>query len=190
MARSEASSTEVGRFIRQHVVPPGMTVTEAARRLGVGRSALSNLLNGRAALSQDMALRLEGTFSAPTGRDCWSFRPCPTATAEVPKIGPSPSAPTRRTSSRSRRGRSPTGRRGTSRRASVCLCSSAGWSTRPDASSATWTFPATTTLSVTVGTGGSKQTRRRRGSRKAGQAGSSASTSVRVPRPSATTRRA
>ena len=68
MARSEASSTEVGRFIRQHVVPPGMTVTEAARRLGVGRPALSNLLNGRAALSQDMALRLEGTFGADRAR--------------------------------------------------------------------------------------------------------------------------
>ena len=41
-----------------------MTVTEAARRLGVGRPALSNLLNGRAALSPEMALRLEGTFGA------------------------------------------------------------------------------------------------------------------------------
>ena len=68
MARSKASSTEVGRFIRQHVIPPGMTVTEAARRLGVGRPALSNLLNGRASLSQDMALRLEATFGADRAR--------------------------------------------------------------------------------------------------------------------------
>ena len=68
MARSEASSTEVGRFIRQHVIPAGMTVTEAARRLCVGRPALSNLLNGKAALSQDMALRLEGTFGADRAR--------------------------------------------------------------------------------------------------------------------------
>ena len=45
-----------------------MTVTEAARRLGVGRPALSNLLNGRAALSQEMALRLEGTFGADRAR--------------------------------------------------------------------------------------------------------------------------
>ena len=64
MANSASNSTEVGRFIRQHVVPTGMSVTEAARRLGVGRPALSNLLNGRAALSQDMVLRLEGTFGA------------------------------------------------------------------------------------------------------------------------------
>ncbi len=41
-----------------------MSVTEAARKLGVGRPALSNLLNGRAALSQNMALRLEATFGA------------------------------------------------------------------------------------------------------------------------------
>ena len=45
-----------------------MTVTEAARRLGVGRPALSNLLNGRAALSQEMALRLEKTFGADRAR--------------------------------------------------------------------------------------------------------------------------
>ena len=64
MARSGSRSRAVGRFIRQQVVPSGMTVTEAARRLGVGRPALSNLLNGRSALSQDMALRLEGTFGA------------------------------------------------------------------------------------------------------------------------------
>lgn len=39
-------------------------MTDAARRLGVGRPALSNLLNGRATLSQTMALRLEATFGA------------------------------------------------------------------------------------------------------------------------------
>ena len=41
-----------------------MTVTEAARRLGVGRPALSNLLNGKAALSAEMALRMEKAFGA------------------------------------------------------------------------------------------------------------------------------
>ncbi len=41
-----------------------MSVTEAAKRLRVGRPALSNLLNGKAGLSQEMALRLEGTFGA------------------------------------------------------------------------------------------------------------------------------
>ena len=64
MIKSKDRSTGVGSFIRQQVIPQGMSVTEAARRLGVGRPALSNLLNGRAALSQEMALRMEGTFGA------------------------------------------------------------------------------------------------------------------------------
>lgn len=41
-----------------------MTVTEAARRLGVSRPALSAVLNGRAALSPRMAQRLARTFGA------------------------------------------------------------------------------------------------------------------------------
>ena len=41
-----------------------MSVTEAADRLGVGRPALSNLLNGNASLSNEMAIRLEKTFGA------------------------------------------------------------------------------------------------------------------------------
>ena len=68
MTRSGSRSPDVGHFIRQQIIPPGMSVTEAARRLGVGRPALSNLLNGKAALSQSMALRLEGTFGADRTR--------------------------------------------------------------------------------------------------------------------------
>ena len=41
-----------------------MSVTDAAKRLGVGRPALSNLLNGNASLSHEMAVRLEKTFGA------------------------------------------------------------------------------------------------------------------------------
>jgi addiction module HigA family antidote len=41
-----------------------MSVKEAARKLGVGRPALSNLLNDNASLSEDMAVRLEKTFGA------------------------------------------------------------------------------------------------------------------------------
>ena len=37
----------------------GLTVTEAARRLGCSRPALSRMLNGRAAMSPEMALALE-----------------------------------------------------------------------------------------------------------------------------------
>jgi addiction module HigA family antidote len=52
-----------GRFIRMEVIEPlGLSVTKAAEVLGVTRPALSALLNGRAALSPDMALRIEKAF--------------------------------------------------------------------------------------------------------------------------------
>src|SRR5690606_30148873 len=52
----------VGGFIKDMVIPDQMTVTEAARRLGVGRPALSQLLNENASLSPEMALRIEKVF--------------------------------------------------------------------------------------------------------------------------------
>jgi len=51
-----------GGFLKDAIVPDEMTVTEAAKRLGVGRPALSQLLNERAALSPEMALRFEKVF--------------------------------------------------------------------------------------------------------------------------------
>lgn len=53
-----------GSYVRNHVLPAGLTVKEAARLLGVGRPALSNFLNCKAALSSEMALRLEQSFGA------------------------------------------------------------------------------------------------------------------------------
>ena len=53
-----------GAFIRERVLPSGMSVTEAAKKLGVGRPALSNLLNGKSSLSPGMAARLEKAFGA------------------------------------------------------------------------------------------------------------------------------
>ena len=64
MAQDPDASFKVGEYVRQHVIPAGMSVKEAANRLGVGRPALSNLLNGNAALSADMAVRLEKSFGA------------------------------------------------------------------------------------------------------------------------------
>lgn len=52
----------VGGFIKDMIIPDEMTVTEAARRLGIGRPALSQLLNEKAALSPEMALRIEKVF--------------------------------------------------------------------------------------------------------------------------------
>ena len=57
-----------GAYVRQHVIPEGMTVTKAAKLLRIGRPALSNFLNGNADLSPEMALRLERTFRADSER--------------------------------------------------------------------------------------------------------------------------
>jgi addiction module HigA family antidote len=52
--------------LREDVLPAlGLTVTEAARQLGVSRVSLSRVLNGKAAISPDMALRLEAWLGGP-----------------------------------------------------------------------------------------------------------------------------
>ncbi len=52
-----------GDFIRTEVVEPlGLTVRAAAKVLCVTRPALSNLLNAKASLSPEMALRIEMAF--------------------------------------------------------------------------------------------------------------------------------
>ena len=48
-----------GSYIKQSVLPAGLSVTAAAKTLGIGRPALSNLLNGNASLSSEMATRIE-----------------------------------------------------------------------------------------------------------------------------------
>jgi addiction module HigA family antidote len=42
--------------------PLGLTVTEGAKALGVSRKALSDLVNGRAGISGEMAIRLSKAF--------------------------------------------------------------------------------------------------------------------------------
>lgn len=52
-----------GDFIRTEIIQPaGLSVTAAAAALQVSRPALSSLLNRRAALSGEMALRIEKAF--------------------------------------------------------------------------------------------------------------------------------
>ena len=52
-----------GDFIRTEIIAPArLSVTAAAAALQVSRPALSSLLNGRADLSGDMALRVEKAF--------------------------------------------------------------------------------------------------------------------------------
>jgi addiction module HigA family antidote len=52
-----------GDFIRTEIIEPaGLSVTDAAKALRVSRPALSSLLNAKAGLSGDMALRIEKAF--------------------------------------------------------------------------------------------------------------------------------
>lgn len=57
------SPAHPGGFVKHEIIEPlELSVTEAAKVLGVTRPALSALLNERAALSSEMALRLEKAF--------------------------------------------------------------------------------------------------------------------------------
>ena len=63
-----------GETLREDVLPAlSLTVTAAAAQLGVTRAALSRVLNGRAAISPEMALRLEGWLGVENGgsADAW-----------------------------------------------------------------------------------------------------------------------
>ena len=56
-----------GRVVRLSCLEPlGLNVTDAAAVLGVSRQALSNLVNGRARISTDMAIRLAKAFGSTT----------------------------------------------------------------------------------------------------------------------------
>jgi len=51
--------THPGEILREDVIKPlGLTVTEAAKRLGVTQKTLSELLNCKASLSPEMAVRI------------------------------------------------------------------------------------------------------------------------------------
>jgi len=58
----ETTPIHPGVYVKCHVIPIKLTVTHAAKLIGVGRPALSNFLNGKANLSLDMATRLSKAF--------------------------------------------------------------------------------------------------------------------------------
>lgn len=63
-----------GEMLREDVLPTlGLTVTGAAEQLGVTRAALSRVLNGHAAISPEMALRIEAWLGVENGgsADLW-----------------------------------------------------------------------------------------------------------------------
>src|SRR5260370_42640558 len=54
-----------GAFIRDEILEElGLSVSKAAEALGVRRATVSDLINGNAALSAEMALRIEKAFGA------------------------------------------------------------------------------------------------------------------------------
>lgn len=62
-----------GTAVRQDCVEKNeLSVTDAARILGVNRQTLSNLLNARSGISPKMAVRLEKAFGTPARQ--WLIR--------------------------------------------------------------------------------------------------------------------
>ena len=61
--RVNMTPSHPGDFIRTEIIEDlGLSVTKAATILGVRRATLSDLLNGHASLSPEMALRIEKAF--------------------------------------------------------------------------------------------------------------------------------
>ena len=59
-----------GLSVRHDCLEPlGLSVTEAARKLGVSRKQLSSIVNGRSGISPEMAIRLDRVFGG--GATTW-----------------------------------------------------------------------------------------------------------------------
>ncbi|HPN33285.1 MAG TPA: HigA family addiction module antitoxin [bacterium] len=70
--RLKRKPTHPGEILREDVLKPlNLTVTEAAKRLGITRKTLSALLNCRAGMSPEMAIRV-GRATA-TSPESWLF---------------------------------------------------------------------------------------------------------------------
>lgn len=79
-----------GATLREDVLPTlGLTVTDAAKQLGVTRAALSRVLNEHAAISPEMALRLEEWLGLENGghADAWIAQQTEYDLWQVRKVG-------------------------------------------------------------------------------------------------------
>lgn len=82
-----------GETLREDVLPAlGLTVTQAAQELGINRVTLSRVLNGKAGISVDLALRLEAWLDGPSAEswlkgqlayDLWQAERCGQAKVTV-----------------------------------------------------------------------------------------------------------
>ncbi len=60
-----ANPCHPGEIVKYECLEPlGLTATKAAKGLGVTRQALSNVINGRAGVSVDMAIRFSKAFGS------------------------------------------------------------------------------------------------------------------------------
>ena len=70
MRRMKRQPTHPGKIIKEdYLAPLSITVKDMASILGVSRKTLSKIINGRGAISPDMALRLSRAFH--TTPDLW-----------------------------------------------------------------------------------------------------------------------
>ncbi|MGA3307481.1 MAG: HigA family addiction module antitoxin [Xanthobacteraceae bacterium] len=58
-----------GRLVRDEIEELGLTVAEAAKGLGMSRQQLHRVLNGKCAISAEMAVRLERAIGSSA--DAW-----------------------------------------------------------------------------------------------------------------------
>ena len=94
--RTDRRPTHPGYVVRMELEELGMTVSEAAERLGVARPTLSQLVNERKRVSPEMALRLGRFFGNGTELwvnlqarfDRWEIEHDPRALTEAERVEP------------------------------------------------------------------------------------------------------
>jgi len=92
--------THPGHVVRMELEELGLSITEAAERLGVARPTLSQLVNERKRVSPEMALKLGRFFGNGTAiwldmqtrYDRWQVEHDPAALREAERVEPVPSA--------------------------------------------------------------------------------------------------
>src|ERR1700692_2408894 len=65
-AEAQPPVAHPGQYVREEILlPRSMTVTDAAKLIGISRPGVSNFLNAKVAATPDMAARIERAFGIP-----------------------------------------------------------------------------------------------------------------------------